>query len=339
VLGPLCSTLGRCEMPWPRLLRFRFSLRALLVFITLFAIWGGYHANRGWKERRAEQVLQTKAQASFQYGHRRDVSNPLLAAAAGYEWIVRQLSLERYITRASVGSSLELEIVEALRCLPHLASLDLGPRGLSMREWESRGGKPIQLARVALQTGAIEQVLAPHAIREMHINGYMLSDDDCDTVARHQSIEDLTLIDTSLSSKGLKSLLMMPHLRWISIANSDVIDIEVEVQEGSPTVKRIMIVHTALRGDVGSIIASCHNLRHLHAVGRSIDDRFVAGLRQHPSLVELRLPDASVSDACIPAIQEMPSLRTVSLPRDEISPQAIENLRRARPELNVIVRP
>jgi hypothetical protein len=40
-----------------RLLRFRYSLRALLVFITLLALWGGYHANRGWKEGRAVAVL------------------------------------------------------------------------------------------------------------------------------------------------------------------------------------------------------------------------------------------------------------------------------------------
>jgi hypothetical protein len=30
-------------MAWPKSIRWRYSLRALFVFITVFMLWGGYH--------------------------------------------------------------------------------------------------------------------------------------------------------------------------------------------------------------------------------------------------------------------------------------------------------
>jgi hypothetical protein len=69
----LFLALGGGKLAAFHLLRLRYSLRALLVFLTLFMLWGGYHTNRGWRERQAETLL-TSAGARLERGANLPVS-------------------------------------------------------------------------------------------------------------------------------------------------------------------------------------------------------------------------------------------------------------------------
>jgi hypothetical protein len=102
---------------FPKSLRWRYSLRALLLFITLFMIWGRYHTNRSWKERYAERILAERG-ASFAYWTKPSGSTVWSNVQFGYRKIVKVLWRERSIKHVTLNSPPDLATVQAIVAIP-----------------------------------------------------------------------------------------------------------------------------------------------------------------------------------------------------------------------------
>jgi len=311
-------------MPLQRLLRFRYSLRALLVFITLFALWGGYHANRGWKQRHSEQILLATREASILYRDRWNRRNPLQAVAATYAWVVDKLWGDRIVKSVSVKSDLPPDVAQAIGSFGHLESIELFAPQMGGSNWRI----------VAVPSEALEQSLAQRTVKDLYMRGYALSDADCQAIAGGQSIEQLNLVRVRLSNQGLARLLAAPRIRHVSIGSSEITDREFPAHAGSPTLEWISI-GAPISNNFGSFAARCPKLTSLGVKGESVDDRFVMALGGHSALEMLGLGSTSVSDQSVAIIAQMPSLKAVALPRDTVSQQAINNLQAARPDLRI----
>src|SRR5687768_16063132 len=109
-------------MPWPRSIRFRYSLRALLVFLTLFALWGGYHTNRGMKERRALEVLRRHDGTSISVDSIRPREGMVAFMADAYKSVVRLVWREPFVTSVSI-CSLDPSVTQAIQAMPHLEQI------------------------------------------------------------------------------------------------------------------------------------------------------------------------------------------------------------------------
>src|SRR5262245_34071865 len=100
-----------------RKIRVRYTLRSLLVFITLFALWGGYHANRGWKERRAVEVLR-KHGAQLGWGASLQGGGMVSLATGAYSLMVGAIWGDHCVGEVQVLAPLDGEIADALAELP-----------------------------------------------------------------------------------------------------------------------------------------------------------------------------------------------------------------------------
>src|SRR5438309_2067073 len=120
----------------PRSLRFRYTLRALLVFVTLFCLWGGYHANRGIKERRVEALIARDSRFALQYGRRLDRPALQLTVLTSYDRLVRRVWGERGVTGIGVPSDIDAETMNALAALPSVESVSISEPGVSIKEFE-----------------------------------------------------------------------------------------------------------------------------------------------------------------------------------------------------------
>jgi hypothetical protein len=169
----------------------------------------------------------------------------------------------------------------------------------------------------------------------MSINGYALSDDDCYAVAQHNSIEYLSLIDTSLSTDGLQSILMMPRLRWIFLESSEVRGSGGFRHGSSSSLDWIMCFDTLIPNSFGSFAARCSSLKRLQVTGTSIDDRFMMELGAHAAITDLSLSKTSITDQSLAVLIAMPSLRSVTLPGDKVSQDGVSKLRMLRPDLSI----
>jgi hypothetical protein len=329
------TLVGGIVMRWPRSIRLRYTLRALLAFLTLFALWGGYHANRAIKERRAEAVL-VRHGASLQFGPKRSGNSFSGLARFGYEKIVQLVWRERYITHASIFSTLKPDIVEALVALPHLESLWVQPGMLRGIARQLRGEAAIKDAeRENAPVDAIERILATHRMLGITLVGLNVSETDLQAIARHESLRDVCLTDTALSEAGLAAIAGLPELTHLRFSHCQVTGEKLASVPGSATLDFIECPDAPVGLEFAAFVGRCHNLKSLTIRYKEIDDEFVARLGPHPSIEALDFRRTRVTDRSIATIAQMPSLVYVVLPRETVSQSAFDRLQRARPTLHV----
>jgi hypothetical protein len=284
----------------PRIFRFRYTLRALLVFITLFAIWGGYHANRAFRERRAERVL---GRAGID-----------LVAEPG-----RAIWPYRFIVAARRVPSLNEELAHALIDLPFLRELSVQ----APRDAKADATDYFQAIspRAPLSSRAIESVLAKSQIETLSLDGWKLADSTCEAVGRNATLNCVSLTSCGLSEDELVRVASAPRLTDLHLKYCAISDSGRSQMRGSATLKALDLTGTPVRAAIADMIARCPNLKLLTAgafVERldlpCVDDEFVSHLGAHPSIEFLELSESRVTSKSIPTILAMQSLRTVILP-------------------------
>jgi hypothetical protein len=248
-------------MPRPRSLRLQYSLRALVIFITLFMIWGGYHANRGWKQRAAEAVLRRhEARISYLGRDHRYLGNRL---ADTYGALVHALWGETHIHGVDVRSNLEAEVVEALIALPQMDGLGIMPRAYSSSDMSQlvRGQK--LEGRMNLPEGAMQRILARRDLKGLSLVACSLDSDDCEAIVGCENIESLYLLNCGLSEEGFAELLKLPRLRWLSISHCQVTGSELKSVAGSMSLDRIDCIGTPVGEEFAAFVKRCSNVTSL----------------------------------------------------------------------------
>jgi hypothetical protein len=319
-------------MGWPRSIRWRYSLRALFVFITLFMLWGGYHVERGAKERAAEAVL-VGSRGEVTYGPER---SPGIGGSVTYWYqkVVQTIWRERYITSVTLYADriaenpLTDEEVEAIASLPYLRGLGIG------RESFYRGPEmfdpKLEFYR-RVPDGTVSRILARCRLRELGITKCKLGDADFRAIGDHSSLESLKLGVTNISDKHLGPIVRLPRLRELYIRDTKITGAGLASQPGSESLERIYSGWAPIGVEFADFVARCPRVTCLEASHQSVDDEFVRRLEGHPALEELHLSWASVTDRCIPSLLKIPSLTLVSLFRSKVTPQGAIRLRQARP--------
>jgi hypothetical protein len=212
-------------MAWLKSIRLRYTLRALFVFVTLFALWGGYHTNRGWKERRAEAVL-LRHSASLQYWPLESGDGFCGVLTSAYRKLVAWLWREQYIRTVELVSPLEPEIVDALAALTRPAEIAV-----------HANSDPAPM--VEAPKGAIERILKGHKLVSLHLNDFALSDEAFAAIGRHHTLEELNLRRTNLTEDAFAQLIALLHLRCIDCQRCEVTGAKLGGVPGSTTLETI----------------------------------------------------------------------------------------------------
>lgn len=321
-------------MPMPRFLRFRYSLRALLVFITLFMLWGGYHANQSIRERRAEQVLKD-LNASFMYGPALEGKNAWARLSYGYNRVIQLVWRKRFITYVSVTSALNPEIVEALTSLPYLQRFYCQAIPLSDNDRDSIYGKHAVLAKNKFPPGAMNRICAIGTLEEIGIALWVLSDDDCRELGRHSYIDRLAIDTSVVSERGLATLLSKDHLKSFSFRWCYVTGAMLSGVPGSTSLELLQTEEAPVGKEFACFVARSPKIRVLTIATNTVNDEFVRIMADHPSLPSISLNTCAVTDSCIPDLIRWKALAAVTLPSQSISFSSIERLKRERPSLAI----
>lgn len=320
-------------MPGPRRIRLQYSLRALAIFITLFMIWGGYHANRGWKQRAAETVLQRHDAAIVYLGH--DTRNLGSYLVGYYKALMHKLWGDRHIAHVIVRSPLEPEVVEALIALPQMDGLAIHPGPITSSERSQLHHSGNRSDKKELPDGALERILARRGLRDLGFLACQLDVEDCRAIARCESIESLRLEACWLSDEGLAELLKLPGLYSLNIFYCQGTEDELGSVPGSTSLVRVEWNGSPVGKEFAAFVGRSPNVTHLHVVATGSGDEFISNLGAHPSLVDLAVGGV-VTDAVAPTIEKMPSLEIVCLPQGSLSDEAKARLTVANPKLLIL---
>lgn len=298
-----------------RIWRLRYSLRALLVFVTLFMVWGGYHANRGWKERQAETFLVSLG-SKLQRG------------------AYLPISPYHFIVDARVSSKLEPGVVRALSDLPYLRMLTLD--AADHRDYGRLGFSETVGAHQVAPQFAIEECLRNAQLHALRLDGWILSDGACRSISQQRQLEVLVLRRCNLTEEGLAEIVRAPKLTILRIPFCNVSGSKLVDSPGSNTLQEVNCHGTPIKPEFGGYLARCSNVKYLE-IGYSLDpkqvnDHFITKLGAHESIETFLMTNAEITDTSIPTISLMPSLKYVSLP-ESISHHGRKALFAAKPHL------
>ena len=317
-------------MGWPRILRWRYSLRALFVFIALFMIWGGYHANRGWKQRWAEKTLREKYGATFSYDLESYQKQSLVTAY--YRLYVHRLWGERIIGSAHLTAQFEPEVVDALKALPGLRMLAIGPPGITRQENDQtlRTGVP---AKVIMATrGGLARVLDHQELRVLRLGGWEFHADDWNAIASERTVHAVFFGGMEVPEGNLVEVAKLPNLHTIELMCCRVTGAGLDSVRGSTALEYVVLDDVPVTAEFARYLARCPNLKSLCLKGQSFNDEFIAAIGPHPSLREIALV-GPITDATADSLAQMPSLEKFGHVSGALSDGARGRLKRAIPDL------
>lgn len=310
-----------------------YSLRTLLILITLFMLWGGYHTNRGWRIRASLAVLRNHHLSVAIEPTRKphDIASRIRYA---YLTLIHTLWGDAIVPQVHVASKLDPAVVKALNDLPDLQRLSLQPRHYS--SWEVQEGEytgwPGPKDRLA--PGALEIVLNRHEITSLDLVAFELTDEECEVITKEHSIETVQLIGANLSAHGLDQILRLPRLRYLRLHHVQVDASRLSNTPASLTLTTVDLSNVGLSPESGQYLARCPKLQTLWIVDSQLNDDFVSTLKNHPSLEDLTLA-GPITDQSATSLAQMPRLRFLNLPRGDISSSKRAGLQQANPRLTI----
>jgi hypothetical protein len=305
--------------------RFRYTLRALLVFITLFMLWGGYHSERAHRERAVEKLV-TRHSLGVGYAS----TTATFAPPIWYQRIVTSIWGERFIAGISFDEDITLADAKIVANLPNLKYVWIQSRTSDRIPSDGPTAPTTRLA-----DGVLPTILADRSLTDVRVQGLLLSDADFAAIAGHRTLRIVSLYQTNVSDDTLTPILSLPRLQAIEIGFfSQVTGKHLGSAPGSGSLQRVACKHTALDPGFASYLSKCPNLTELNLISSPVGDEFLVPLEASPRLRDLSLLETRVTDKSVTSLARIGTLRRVWLP-PSLSQSAAGKLRSANPNARV----
>jgi hypothetical protein len=309
----------------PRRRWLRYSLRTLLVLITVFGVWLGSKVNQARRQKEAVAALMALG-TGFYYAHQKDEAYPhginpghelvapkWLDELAGYDFF-------RTVISVQVSSPVSDEDLVYLAGLPYIERLYVTGFGRDVSDWELD-----QLRRP-------DRRIAPGA------RGNNVSDAGLAHLRRPDRLITFGAGDTLVGDGFVKRLLNATRLESLQLAESRVTDEGLLAIRKLTKLKRLSLYDTKIT-DAG--MAALHGMTALEnlELGRTeITDAGLVHLKNAKRLRHLSLTQTNVTDAGLSHLHGLPELRSVALDDTAATPDGIAAMKAATPTLRGVDR-
>src|SRR5207247_1521842 len=189
-------------------------------------------------------------------------------------------------------------------------------------------------------------------LKRLNVRGTRISDGTLQIVSKMTGLEALDIANTQVTDNGLDYLLSLTNLKELAIGRSRLSDNALELLRMLPTLTYLDLSgaraappdQSRRRGEGGSMpesmlraIAELKDLRTLKLGYSSISADGLRILGALKNIEKLGLEAcARVDDAAAAELVNWPALKYVDLQDTKVSPQGVEALRKARPNLMVL---
>ena len=263
---------------------FRFSLRMLLVVITVLCVWLGFTVNAARRQKAALTAIQcVGGQFAFDYQHltpRGRIDEAAFdpkATAPGPAWLREWIGDDYFRTPLAVyfeNALLTESDLAQLANLPKLRLVDIRntkivPEG-SVNRAATGPAKSVNVDPFAanpIDAGQQQPLQAA--------NARPIRDNDLAVLAELKDLRQFSIIDADISGAGLQYLVNLTHLESLCLANSNVQDEGME------------------------FIGKLASLEELARCGARISDGAMRPLQNLMKLKYLNLVDVNITDAAL----------------------------------------
>lgn len=138
-------------------------------------------------------------------------------------------------------------------------------------------------------------------------------------------------VDREVFSKLRK----FPSLKELNLSNPLVRDDTLSFLCRLPWIEVLYLGSSSISDDSVSELAKLPHLHTLNLGDTAIGDRAIVHLQSLPNVRYLYLGNTHISDAALVHLEAMPGLKILDLNGTRVTPEGIDRLRRARPDLDV----
>jgi hypothetical protein len=290
------------ETQSPRHRFWRFSLKTLLILLTLCCLWLGTLANSANRQRRAVEAIQ-RSGGEFNYDY------------------------QRILPRAGSGQAFSHQVEPP------------GPKWLRGILGDHYFITPVTL-RIGRQAGIKDNCLAhlsalPNLERAMFYE-VPFRDSDVVHLKYLKNLKSLTFNEGTLAGADGPSrfefLKFLPNLESLSLNDAKFGDADARFLKDMLKLKTLFIYGSAI-GDDG--LAQLQHLKNLELIGlgrTKVTDRGISYLSSLPKLKYLSANELNITDKAFNSFTKMAALRDLELSRTNVSREGIEQLRLAMPK-------
>ncbi|MGA2063212.1 MAG: hypothetical protein ABSG67_22300 [Thermoguttaceae bacterium] len=209
---------------------FQYSLRTLMILVTLFALACSWFAVKLGQARRQREAVEgiRKLGGSVTYDYECDSSNRIIkgAKAPGPAWLRNLLGIDCFCNVTQVwgrGKVSDAELVY-LKCFPQLRIFFFQDAQITNDGLEIIQGLT-QVQVLGLQGSKITDAGMQHfenmtQLKELYLQDNNITDDGLKYLQGLIQLQDLHLSDTQVTDDGLKHLKGLTNLIFLDLSNS-----------------------------------------------------------------------------------------------------------------------
>jgi hypothetical protein len=301
----VASTLPQPAAPRAGRRWLRFSLRTMLLVVTVLCVWLGVKVNQARRQKEAVAALEELG-ATIYYAHQRQEEDDLRFDAGRPpnvpNWL-RELAGDHFFQRA-VWLFFSRELADKdlvhLAALPHIEHLNLGRAGIGVTD------------------AGLAHLPRPDRLSRFSASGTSVGDAFLMRLAGAKGLERLILANTRVTNAGLRALRGMSDLRFLSLSGTSVGDDGLEALQDLESLEHIVLAETQVT-DAGLVHLARHNsLSVVELNHTAIGDAGMANLARTKSLWAVVLGNTRVSDAGLRHLAALPKLRALDLEGTEV---------------------
>jgi hypothetical protein len=222
------------EKPVKRKLRwYQFSLRSLLIFVTLFAVacsWFAVKMGRAKRQKEAIEVIQ-KVGGSVHYDY--EETAPRTVSNSGKprepEWLLKLLGEDFFHKPVNITffeTPKDEGWIKAVNSLPSLKTLLLSGGNISDETLEHLSELP--------------------NLEELHANSSSVSDKGLKNLEKFPKLRWLTIHYTKVTDSGLVHVRSLKHLEWLILIGDNISDAAVPDLSSMTTLQLLDVRETAI---------------------------------------------------------------------------------------------
>jgi len=236
--------------PW-----LRFSLRTLLLVVTVFGVWLGVKVDQARRQKRAVETLKALG-ADIRFEHQR-------------------------VPQGGFDGRIELDVPTWAR---ELCGDDFFQTVTGVYFWHRGSQDQKQPRPRAIRDEDLECLADLPHLEVLHIDKAPITDAGLSHIAHPERLTSVTLSDTRIGDGFVQRLKGAERLRALWIDNTDVTDSGLAELSGVTTIKRLSLLGTKT-GDQG--LAAFRECRQLEALkpGRNVTDK---GIQQFETLENVK---------------------------------------------------
>ena len=324
---------------------WRFSLRTLLVFVTLFCVFVGWFVSRLHKAERQRFAVEKLKESSFEVGYdwalNPEGSEDFKPQRPAPTWLRNRLGDDffdavvyvRSRSDAGVARSIGDNEFQWIFSLPELRSLHFNESAITQAS-AARLQELKELENLTVWDSRIDDEWMKGIGACVHLKRLSLLNTPRVTDAGYVYLHSLVDLEDLHSPDGDDSALLaiaqLKHLRFLQLMGHKASDAGVKVLAGLPRLEHLILSSTAITDEGARSLSGLTRLRSLRLNGTAIGDEGIRNLGEHRSIRLLNITWTKVGDSCMKLIGTWDALEVLLLSHTNVGDDGLESIVRLK---------